>query len=137
MESIRRAIWHVRYSFDPIPRAIRHLRRRSARPIRRAIWRLRYSVGPMRRAISHLEYWLRPIPKAVSRLQRRYVGRHSIGGIVVFALSVTMSIGLVAFGIANMPATPGLPADAQRPVVYPTGGIPVPGPSMGPSTQNG
>jgi len=165
MESIRRAIWHVRYSFDPIPRAISHLRRRSARPIRRAIWRLRYSFDPTRRAIwrlrysfrpirrvishlgysfrpirrliSHLGYSFRPIRRAVSRLQRRYVGRHSVGGIVAFALSVTMSIGLVAFGIANMPATPGLPADVSRPVVYPTGGIPVPGPSMGPSTQNG
>ncbi len=137
MEAIRRAIWHVRYSFDPIPRAISHLQRRSARPIRRAIWRLRYSFDPIRRAISHLGYSFRPIRRAVSRLQARYVGRHSVGGIVAFALSVTMSIGLVAFGIANMPATPGLPAEVQRPVVYPTGGIPVPGPSMGPSRQNG
>ncbi len=136
MESIRRGVWRLRYSFGPIPRAISHLKRRSSRPIRRAVWRLRYSFDPIRRTIS-LGYSFRPIRKAVSRLQRRHVGRHSVGGIVAFALSVTMSIGLVAFGIANMPATPGLPADVQRPVVYPTGGIPVPGPSIGPSTQNG
>lgn len=81
---------------------------------------------------------MEPIRRAIWYLQNRYIGRYSLGGIAAFALSVILSIGLVVFGITHQPATaPGLPADVQRLVVYPTGDIPVPGPSLGPSTQEG
>ena len=74
------------------------------------------------------------IKTAIWHLQSRY----SLGGIAAFALSVMLSIGLVVFGIAHQPATsPGLPAEVQRSVVYPAGDIPVPGPSLGPSKQDG
>jgi predicted transcriptional regulator with HTH domain len=141
MEQIRKAIWRLRYLFDPIARAISDLRsRHSFDPIRKAIWRLRYSFYPIRSAISDLRSRraFDPIRNAISDLRSRYIGRYSFGGVAVFGLSMMLSIGLVAFGIANEPVTPqGSPADVQRSVVYPTGGIPVPGPSLGPSTQGG
>jgi len=81
---------------------------------------------------------MKSIRRKIWNLQNRYIGRYSFAGIAIFALSMVLSIGLVVFGIASQPSTPpGTPASVQRSVVYPTGDIPVPGPSVGPSTQEG
>ena len=72
------------------------------------------------------------IQRAIWYLRDRY----SFGGIAAFVLSMVLAVGLVVFGLAaQSPAPPGLPADVERSVVFPTGDIPVPGPSTGPSEQ--